>query len=266
MLRRIKETFIFKDLDVLQNKKSNLQSLNLRNISKYLAFTLAEVLVVIGIIGVVSALTIPNLQEGTNSKEVVTKVTKARATFDEAYGRAIATYGDPCTWALDQTTAAAQEAIWHERILENLKIDKDCGLVDNTNTVCWDFNNIGKTHHKAKLADGISVAMKVNTSEVTQGYGCRTAEVFAMLFDIDGSQKGRNSVCDDVYAFVYYGNGSYVPASSSTGNLSNRDAGGCAAWILDKGNADFLKASTYSTYWKCPNGKVLDWANNTTCN
>ena len=32
------------------------------------AFTLAEVLVVIGIIGVVSALTIPNLQQGTNSK------------------------------------------------------------------------------------------------------------------------------------------------------------------------------------------------------
>lgn len=60
---------------------------------KSLAFTLAEVLVVIGIIGVISALTIPNLNQNTGEKEKVAKVKKAYATINEAVARAEAEYG-----------------------------------------------------------------------------------------------------------------------------------------------------------------------------
>ena len=41
---------------------------------KTLAFTLAETLIVIGIIGVVAALTIHTLNSDTNSKDKITKV------------------------------------------------------------------------------------------------------------------------------------------------------------------------------------------------
>ena len=44
---------------------------------KTLAFTLAEVLVVMGIIGVVAAITIPTLNNTTNEKEIVAKVNKS---------------------------------------------------------------------------------------------------------------------------------------------------------------------------------------------
>lgn len=234
-----------------------------RNILK--AFTLAEVLVVIGIIGVVSALTIPNLQQGTNSKEVITKVTKARATIDEAYGRAIATYGDPCLWTKGQTTEAAQAAVWHSRILENLKVDKDCGLVDNTNRTCWDStSNIGNNYYKVKLADGTSMAMTANTSSITSGYGCGDTFAFQVEIDIDGPNKGSGNDCDDIYDLGFNAS-SYVYAGSRSGNLL-RSSSGCAYWVLDKGNADFLKATYTSNSFKCKNGKYLNWSNNTTCN
>lgn len=231
------------------------------------AFTLAEVLVVIGIIGVVSALTIPNLQQGTNSKEVITKVTKARATIDEAYGRAIATYGDPCLWTKGQTTAAAQAAVWYNRIFENLKVDKDCGLVDNTNRTCWDStSNIDNNYYKVKLTDGTSMAMIANTGSITSGYGCGDTFAFEVNIDIDGPNKGSGNDCDDIYNLGFNAS-SYVYAGSRSGNLL-RSSSGCAYWVLDKGNADFLKATATgaNTSFQCPNGKYLNWSNNTTCN
>lgn len=229
------------------------------------AFTLAEVLVVIGIIGVVSALTIPNLQQGTNSKEVITKVTKAKATIDEAYGRAIATYGDPCLWTKGQTTAAAQAAVWYNRIFENLKVDKDCGLVDNTNRTCWDStSNFGNTYYKVKLADGTSMAMIANTGVIASGYNCGSyGTAYSFSIDIDGPNKGSGNDCDDIYTLSYNVT-SFLGGYS--GNLKKNSAE-CAAWVLDKGNADFLKAvGSVGSSLSCKNGKYLDWSNNTTCN
>ena len=47
-----------------------------KSLKKFLAFTLAETLIVMGIIGIVSALTLPNLNSSTGEKEKVAKVKK----------------------------------------------------------------------------------------------------------------------------------------------------------------------------------------------
>ena len=59
---------------------------------KILAFTLAETLIVMGIIGIVSALTLPNLNSSTGEKEKVAKVKKIYRDLTDAYGRAQAVY------------------------------------------------------------------------------------------------------------------------------------------------------------------------------
>ena len=64
---------------------------------KMKAFTLAETLIVIGIIGVVAALTLPNLNNATDDKETVTRLMKAYSMLNEANDRAVATYGQPST-------------------------------------------------------------------------------------------------------------------------------------------------------------------------
>ncbi len=62
-------------------------------IRKAFAFTLAETLIVMGIIGVVAALTIPNLNSSTANKEKVAKVKKVYQNLTDAYGRMNAVYG-----------------------------------------------------------------------------------------------------------------------------------------------------------------------------
>ncbi len=55
---------------------------------KLMAFTLAETLIVMGVIGIVSALTLPNLNSSTGNKEVVAKVKKIYQNLNDAFGRA----------------------------------------------------------------------------------------------------------------------------------------------------------------------------------
>ena len=64
------------------------------------AFTLAEVLIVIGIIGTVSALTVPNLLNASGDSEKITKLKITYSTLDEAFQRAISKYGNINTWCI----------------------------------------------------------------------------------------------------------------------------------------------------------------------
>ena len=82
---------------------STIQSFKPLTIRKVLAFTLAETLIVMGIIGVVAALTIPNLNSSTGDKEKVVKVKKIYSNLNDAIGRAQAVYGPVEEWVNGKT-------------------------------------------------------------------------------------------------------------------------------------------------------------------
>ena len=65
---------------------------------RFFAFTLADTLIVMGIIGIVSALTLPHLNSSTGEKEKVAKVKKLYSNLNDAYGRAVVTYGPFKSW------------------------------------------------------------------------------------------------------------------------------------------------------------------------
>lgn len=88
---------------------------NLKTLKKALAFTLAETLIVMGIIGVVAALTIPNLNSSTANKEKVAKVKKIYANLEDAVGRAQAVYGPVQNWIRGKSEAERYK-IFYERI------------------------------------------------------------------------------------------------------------------------------------------------------
>ena len=68
---------------------------------KHLAFTLAETLIVMGVIGVVAALTLPNLNQSTGNKEKAVKLQKLYSNLNDALGRAQVVYGPIDTWSKD---------------------------------------------------------------------------------------------------------------------------------------------------------------------
>ena len=223
---------------------------------KALAFTLAETLIVMGIIGVVAALTIPNLNSSTADKEKVAKVKKLYQNFTDAFGRAQAVYGP-----LDEWDSSQNEEL-NYRITEFLKISKDCK--QDVNAGCFE-KNVKKIDNSADdgfdgwgahtnaiafiLADGASVIMQYNSF---------------IYFDIDGPNKGSNTWGKDIFDFMIINNEVKPQDVNSNDPLSGCFSYGskCASWVIDNGNMDYLKADRTG---KCPNGKILNWTTNTSC-
>lgn len=67
------------------------------------AFTLAEVLITLGIIGVVAAVTLPALVQKYKEKQRVTQVKKAYTVLSQAFQMVKLEYGDPRDWSIATT-------------------------------------------------------------------------------------------------------------------------------------------------------------------
>ena len=236
----------------------------LDNFKYFAAFTLAETLIVMGIIGVVAALTIPNLNSSTADKEKVAKVMKAYSDISDAIGRAEAVYGPVNDWVQLASNDVDMFNRMGERITEFMKISKTCGT--NKNQGCIGKNFYDKTSnyvpifsliagdsadlgYKVILADGMSLS-------ISAVYG--TGD-WLFLFDIDGPNKGASMLGKDIFSFTIVRNSSPTelrpdPKSTTTSLNNCFQSGLCTEWVVNNGNLDYLKADTSG---KCPNGKVL---------
>lgn len=257
----------------------------MKKITKLLAFTLAETLIVMGIIGVVAALTIPNLNSSTADKEKVAKLKKVYSNLNDAIGRSEAVYGNMSEWQWSNSNGPASSndaQMFAERIGDFLKTSKTCGLalgagclsrtakwLNGTNWSGTDGVTDNVTGlYKYILADGSSLAIRA------------TSYWLEIYVDIDGPNKGSSTVGKDLFDFwILSPNsssmGSQIASTQSwqlltanpNGNTmlidktdlsSNFSSGlGLATWVLQNDNMDYLKA----TNGKCKNNTVLSWTN-----
>ena len=234
-------------------------------LKKALAFTLAETLIVMGIIGVVAALTIPNLNSSTADKEKVAKLKKVYSNLNDAFGRAEAVYGPFDEWFQADTTNATRSSRFSERMLEFMKTSKNCGHA--VNSACMKTGNyttaLGATTAATSAivsADSVSAILADGTSIVFFTAGA----MGTIYVDIDGPNKGLFRHGVDLFRFrvspdrgIYYSDSTYLCSSSTPGHDDS-----CENWVLSNGNLDYLKADSSG---KCPNGKVLNFTTNTSC-
>ena len=213
---------------------------------KILAFTLAETLIVMGIIGIVSALTLPNLNSSTGEKEKIAKVKKIYRDLNDAYGRATAVYGPFETWFVNDTTDDDRYKRAFERITEFMKISK---------------SNV--SNYTATLADGTSI---IWLEDYSSG-GCEPSSYYPaasfcgnIIVDIDGPNKGKNRWGYDKFEFDIMANGVIMPegVDSTTGKTacyqSNDEPYGCTRWVIENENMDYLKCND-----------KLKWGQQTSC-
>ena len=225
------------------------------------AFTLAETLIVMGIIGVVAALTLPNLNSSTGDKEKVAKVKKIYSNLQDALGRAEAVYGPVSEW-FKSSNGEDQIECFAGRITEFMKISKDC---KSNITDCFPDKVNGANSHwfysrseltrTIILSDGTTILI---TYESEPGYYAR------FYVDIDGKNKGPSYTGKDIFYFRLKEDG-IVPAGLETGTLQtcpNPPTMACTAWVVTIGNMDYLKLGSNG---KCTDGTILDGTTNTTC-
>ncbi len=221
--------------------------------TRRVAFTLAEVLITLGIIGIVSAMTIPTLISNYQEKVTVTKLKKMFSTLSNAYQ--LYRVDNPAPQTFPITEEGAIQAF--EVFKPYLKIAKDCGTDDAfgcTYEGVYYFKNGTSTgqaysqeskYYKILLADGASVFFRG---------GPTTAELMHIYYDVNGPQK-PNTFGHDTFIFVAYKD-KLQPYGSFDEHCSPANAFGvtCAGWVIYKGNLDYLKCPDKLTWEdsKCP--------------
>ena len=242
---------------------------------KAYAFTLAETLIVIGIIGVVAALTLPNLNHATGDKEKVTKVKKIYVSLTDAVGRAEAIYGPIYEWKgcrQEDNDIAACSKMLGNRITEFMKVSKTCGYDEGcflSSTLYHEPSYYEGGHepwvdnlYEEALKDDYTYILSDGVSIGFNAFGASWND-HRIRVDIDGPNKGKNQMGVDYFEFNYgideYDNtvklGNLMPdvhENTQIGPFTKH--GYCAAWIIKYDNLDYLK---------CP--EDLNWDTQTSC-
>lgn len=241
-------------------------------IKKHIAFTLAEVLIVMGIIGIIAEVTIPTLVQSTQQRETVVAVKKAYTVLQQATTLAKIDYGTPDTWSAE-TTVTAQGATDIKNVYAKyLKTTKQC---DSDPTCYPSYTYLeGASWAPAEaaalqLADGSILVFRKHasgsSSSLTNSAPLNNA-VAPIHVDVNGFKK-PNVMGKDVFRFSLTASGTIVPDGVTDDVTSfndyclnkaskNTSGQGCTAWVIYNENMDYLK----------PCGTTLSWTGPTSCN
>ncbi|MBP7211842.1 type II secretion system protein [bacterium] len=223
------------------------------------AFTLAEVLITLGIIGIVAALTIPTLMQKTQEHETISKLKKVYATLTNAYELAVNENGSMDGWNITTDSAGLTNLV--TPLLPHLQVAKNCGTgtgcfpnviykrQDNGNQYNWETVT---DRYKIQLSDGTLVMF--NTAYVDPSI--KYAQIYV---DLNGFKKPNKLGEDFFYFYIYKNPEKILPAGvpSVEGNdaMNNCYNSGwnCAAWVLQYENMDYLHCSglTWGGKTKC---------------
>jgi len=224
---------------------------------KFNAFTLAEVLITLAIIGVVAAMTIPTLITKYDEYVTVVKVKKFYSMFSQAYQLAIVEHGSIDNWGLTNSTQEEDEddgEMYHtDASYENY--DKFYQIMSP-----YLKNVVYKKMHKVAIADkteepsggwffadGILLAgMWLEPEDCTNYCG----DFYISTNGKAMNRPGTREYTERVFNFVITKNG-IIPAGNSGPSfqahcLSKTNLSRCTGWIITNGNMDYLHCDDLS--------------------
>ena len=189
----MKKIFTFaKESKPLQHAVDSLLSSAFRA-SKKRAFTLAEVLITLAIIGVVAAMTIPTLVSKYQENVRVTKLKRAYAEVSQALKLAEAEHGTMESWDFSNYTAGIERNsyFFENYIKPYIKLQKIC--IPN-NLDCWRNDTTGYTDTVSAIAvSGYALSTWVDSRNIG-GW---------VNVDIDGPYRGENAKGKDIFEIKY---------------------------------------------------------------
>jgi len=204
---------------------------------KRIAFTLAEVLITLAIIGLVAAITLPNVIKNYENQVKLNKLKKFYSQFEQLVMRSVDENDGIMTWSEEDLQNGNSDKILEQYIfpyLDNPKICKStAGLCNYKNNLVYNkagqaaFNPISIPLKLVILKDGSSIIFrpnKVNFSAHSESY----RYYWTIYYDYNG-KKGPNVYGEDIFNFMLYplakkfaAEGHYISVISV--NLNSDDA------------------------------------------
>ena len=193
------------------------------------AFTLAEVLITLGIIGVVAAMTIPSMINKTNKQELQSQLKKSYSTLLNATNQLKADNGfnsflTEYPKGIDSRTKFMSDLKPYLRA-DFCKSNDECGidgLASNYLTLNKNkYYLLGVSRISLHFQDGSIIRLSDSAQD-------------KFYIDINGYKRKPNRAGYDVFAFDLTSDGKIIPATSmcSITSTGDRNGDGCTAYAL----------------------------------
>lgn len=186
-------------------------------------FTLAEIIIVIGVIGIVAEITIPSLIFNIQKQNWAVTLQKSYTNFNQALIKVSNDYGCigdlRCTGLFDSSSQSLQ--ILGGNVASYFKVAKNCGLNENqgcfSNSVAPNYDGTGTrdttydqgTAYRFITADGVSISMFSSINNCSQVNGLTyLSQVCGWVYiDVNGLNRPNNIGRDIFRFFITNGKG-----------------------------------------------------------
>lgn len=221
------------------------------------AFTLAEVLITLAIIGVIAALTIPILLNNSNDTQIITGIKKAYSNLSNTYSLLIADYSDMPS-AISENSSS-----FINTLTSKLKVAKYCGYASAQDTDCFpnkiykylngnNYLNFATNSNYATFLTVDNIAYAVypfsTTCNSDQSSGDASNPLYnscALIWvDVNGPNKGPSVFGRDLFNFSYtltgvFPTGSYYNSWFGFGANCTTSGQNCTAKIINEGAINY---------------------------
>lgn len=230
---------------------------------KHQAFTLSEVLITLGIIGVVAAMTLPALIQNWNEKASVTKVKKAYSLLNQAYLRSKEDNGPISEWNIQ----TLQDLLpYFTPYIKNIRI---CNSKENGCQAKSSYDLTGKSYTNGLEyyhfidASGIAYVFrsgyhisKTEQQKYGGSYPSNFDDNIPLMYVVIANINYKKQILRygiDTFVFfitdkgiVPYGiigwsKGSMCNPSKPSSSPGWWNGMGCAGWVISEGNMDYMK-------------------------
>ena len=222
-------------------------------LNRLAAFTLAEVLITLGIIGVVAARTMPSLVQNYKNKQTVAQLKKIYSVLSQATVMAESENGPISDWNMVDGSCESMDEIVsfytpYLKILKDCKQSKGCwatttikGLSGTTNRLNEFSGSFDCAKHSIALNDGTYIVFDIYGSfsdlGIENDFPNSNNTTMVFFVDLNGA-KNPNVVGKDIFTFALTKHG-IVPAGMNNNSakcsreLNDWNSGiDCAAKVL----------------------------------
>ena len=233
---------------------------------------MAEVLITLGIIGIVAAMTLPSLIQKHQVKVTVTRLKKAYSILSQAHMRAVEENGPIESWGMGGLYEEESHKILGRNFSKYMNVALNCidMQTDEVKKKCNPVAPESRYSTSVRLVDGTTFMYRVHSGNCKANYGTikQLQNICGQItVDVNGDKRPDELGKDRFYFYVtkfgIYPAGSefdtvitfkkYCDRNKISQDTNFNHGSACTAWVLYNENMDYLNCDD------------LDWNGKKTC-